>query len=69
MIVHSVYLAGNPSLVEEAGFGSGEKGYAKIQCALSDHEGDPLINEYAAAAMGKVWEAAGLPPSALQGSQ
>ena len=55
-------------MVEETGFGSGEKGYAKIQCALSDHEGDPLINEYAAAAMAKVWEAAGLPLSAAQGS-
>eukprot|EP00977_Amphora_coffeiformis_P024926 scaffold17669_cov140-Amphora_coffeaeformis.AAC.1 len=68
VIVHSIYLAGNPSLVEEAGFGSGDKAYAKIQCALSDHEGDPLINEYAAAAMAKVWEAAGLPLNAGQGA-
>jgi hypothetical protein len=64
VIVNHVYLSGTPSLVEQAGFGSGEKGYASMQCAMSDHEGDPLINQYAAAAMGKVWEAAGLPLSA-----
>jgi hypothetical protein len=63
VIVNHVYLSGSPSLVEEAGFGSGEKGYASMQCAMSDHEGDPLINQYAAAAMGRVWEAAGLPLS------
>lgn len=67
VIVHTVYLSGNPSLVEEAGFGSGEKGYASLQCAMSDHEGDPLINQYAAASMEKIWQAAGLPMSALQG--
>ena len=68
VIVNHVYLSGNPSLIEEAGFGSGEKGYAKMQCAMSDHEGDPLINEYAAAAMAKIWEAAGLDLSAIQRS-
>ena len=61
VIVHSVYLAGNPSLVEEAGFGTGDKGYASMQCAMSEHEGDPLINQYAAASMSRIWEAAGLP--------
>lgn len=61
VIVHHVYLSGNPSLVEEAGFGAGEKGYASLQCAMSEYEGDPLINQYAAAGMAKVWEAAGLP--------
>jgi hypothetical protein len=53
--------------VEEAGFGVGEKGYASMQCAMSEHEGDPLIGQYAGAAMQRVWEAAGLPLSALQG--
>lgn len=61
VIVHHVYMSGNPSIVEETGFGEGEKGYAALQCAMSEYEGDPLINQYAAAAMGKVWEAAGLP--------
>ena len=87
-------MSGNPSLVEEAGFGSGEKGYASMQYAMSEYgeyssllerdkldylcslslsqlqigivEGDPLINQYASSAMQKVWEAAGLPLSAIQ---
>ena len=61
-------MSGSPSLIEEAGFGSGDKGYAGLQCAMSDHEGDPLINQYAGASMQKIWEAAGLPMSAFQGS-
>lgn len=31
---------------------------------MSDHEGDPLISQYAAAAMQKMWEAAGIGPDA-----
>lgn len=67
IIVEEVYLRGNPSLVEESGFGSGAVGYAKLQCAMSDYEGDPLMSQYAAAAIIKVWEAAGLDLSDIQG--
>jgi len=67
VIVEKVYLGGNPSIVEEGGFGSGAAGYAKLQCAMSDYEGDPIISQYAAAAMIKVWEAAGLDLSDIQG--
>jgi hypothetical protein len=66
IIVNHVYMSGKPSLIEESGFGSGPKGYAAMQCAMSDYEGDPLISQYAAAAMVKVWDAAGLDISALQ---
>lgn len=68
IIFDHVYLSGNPSIVEEAGFGPAETGYAKLQCAMSDHEGDPLINQYIASAMIKLWDAAGLDLSDLQGS-
>ena len=60
VLVQHVYLGGSPSLVEEAGFGTGAEGYAKLQCAMTDHEGDPLCSEYSASAMVKVLEAAGI---------
>jgi hypothetical protein len=66
IIVNHVYMSGSPTLIEEFGFGPGPKGYATMQCAMSDFEGDPLIGQYAGAAMVKVWEAAGLDISALQ---
>lgn len=66
VIVNKVYLEGDPSIVEQAGFGSGDKGYAMMQCAMSDYEGDPLISQYAGAAMQKIWEAADLPISHIQ---
>lgn len=67
IIVNTVYLGGEPNLVETNGFGSGPEGYAKLQCAMSDHEGDPLIAQYASAAMIKIWQAAGLYISSVQG--
>jgi hypothetical protein len=71
VIVNYVYLGkgkgGGPSLVEESGFGPGAKGYAKLQCAMSDHEGDPLIAEYATSAMMKIWSSAGLDLSSVTG--
>lgn len=67
VIVNHVYMGGTPSLVEEAGFGKGAQGYAKLQCAMSDHEGDPLIAEYATSAMMKIWSAAGLDLSSVTG--
>jgi hypothetical protein len=67
ILVEDVYLGGNPSLVEEAGFGTGGIAYAKIQCALSDHEGDPLMANYASSAMVKILSAAGIEVDSIQG--
>jgi hypothetical protein len=60
VIINVVYMGGSPSLTEECGFGKGAQAYAKIQCAMSDHESDPLIGQYVTAALMRVWEAAGL---------
>jgi hypothetical protein len=60
IVVNQVYLGGSPSLVEELGFGSGEKGYAIMQYVMSYHENDPLCTQYTSSAMMKLWQAAGL---------
>ncbi|GKY94221.1 hypothetical protein MPSEU_000387900 [Mayamaea pseudoterrestris] len=65
VIVNQVYLgqgsnSSSPSIPERFGFGSGPQAYAKLQCAMSDYEGDPLIGQYAASAMSKLFAAAGL---------
>ena len=57
VIVSDVYTGGSPSIVEECGFGSGEKGYAHLQCVMTEFESDPLIAQYVQAAMMRVWEA------------
>ena len=67
ILVQLVYVGGEPSLVEQEGFGSGAKGYAKLQCAMTDHEGDPLLSEYSASAMVKILEAAGIDFNDLTG--
>jgi hypothetical protein len=67
ILVEQVYLGGSPSLVEETGFGSGAAGYAKLQCAMTDHEGDPLRPQYAASAMMKILSAAGIDIDSIQG--
>jgi hypothetical protein len=67
VIVNYVYMGGSPSLVEEAGFGPGPQGYAKLQCTMSDHEGDPLMAQYATSSMMKIWKAAGLDIESITG--
>jgi hypothetical protein len=67
IIVEEVYLGGSPSLVEQTGFGSGATGYAKIQCALSDHEGDSIMANYASTAMIKTLDAAGIEVDSIEG--
>jgi hypothetical protein len=62
------YNGGDPSLVEECGFGKGEKGYAHLQCVMAEYESDPLISQYAQAAMARIWEAAGLDMSSIAGA-
>ena len=66
IIIDMVYLGGDPSIVSEAGFGDGETGYAKLMCAMTDHEGDPLIAEYGGRAMMKMLETAGIDPKTIQ---
>ena len=66
-ILTDVYMCGSPSLVEESGFGSGASGYAKLQCAMTDHEGDPLMAEYASTAMLKLLKAAGIDVESMSG--
>jgi hypothetical protein len=67
ILIDEVYLGGSPSFVEEAGFGAGEIGYVKIQCALADHEGDPLMASYASSSMIKILAAAGVDVDNIKG--
>lgn len=67
VMVDDVYLAGgDDSLVNECGFGTGEDGYVRMQFAMAEHQGDPLITQYVGAAMMKLLESAGIDVSALQ---
>lgn len=60
VLVNEVYLGGNPSLVSECGFGDGETGYVHMQCAMTDHQSDPLVAQYVGSAMMRILQAAGL---------
>jgi hypothetical protein len=60
MLVEEAYLSGSPSLIEQHGFEAGEKGYVMLQCAMSDYQADPLIQQYIGGGMQKVLETAGL---------
>jgi hypothetical protein len=46
VLVNEVYLGGEPSLVEECGFGTGEKGYAQMQMVMAEHQNDPMVGQY-----------------------
>lgn len=61
ILVHDVYLGGDPSLLEQCGFETSEKGYVLLQCAMSKHQNDPLIAQYVGGAMMRAMEAAGVP--------
>mmetsp|Transcript_54889 Transcript_54889/g.116617 ORF Transcript_54889/g.116617 Transcript_54889/m.116617 type:complete len:333 (-) Transcript_54889:78-1076(-) len=68
-MVDDVYLSrkeGGASLVEECGFGEGEGGYVRMQSAMTEHQGDPLIAEYMSAAMTRLLQSAGIDIGALQ---
>jgi len=60
VVVNNVYLNGSPSLIEELGFGSGDRGYAYMQYRMAFYENDPLCVQYTTSAMTKIWKAAGL---------
>mmetsp|Transcript_36008 Transcript_36008/g.77628 ORF Transcript_36008/g.77628 Transcript_36008/m.77628 type:complete len:347 (+) Transcript_36008:58-1098(+) len=69
VMVEDVYLTdkeGSVSLVQELGFGEGEEGYIRMQSALAEHQGDPLITQYVGAAMMKLLTSAGIDMEALQ---
>eukprot|EP00979_Chaetoceros_neogracilis_P005127 scaffold892_cov175-Chaetoceros_neogracile.AAC.3 len=59
-LVHDVYLGGEPTLVEECGFESGEKGYVFMQIALAEHQNDPLVSQYVGSAMMELLKTAGI---------
>ena len=67
VMVKDVYLNGNPSLVKECGFGDGEDGYVRMQYAMAEHQGDPLVAQYVGTAMIKLLESAGIDVGAIQG--
>lgn len=70
VMVTDVYLTeegeGKVSLVQECGFGEGEDGYVRMQSAMAEHQGDPLITQYVGAAMVKLLQSAGIDMEALQ---
>lgn len=68
VMVSDVYLSknGGVSLVEECGFGEGEEGYVRLQCALAEHQGDPLITQYVGSAMMKLLQSAGIDLAGMQ---
>lgn len=65
VLVNEVYLGGEPSLVEEFGFGDGEEGYVNLQCAMAEHQSDPLVAQYVGSAMMKIMNAADLDISGM----
>lgn len=65
-LVHNVYIGGEPSLVSECGFESGEKGYVAMQCVMAEHQSDPLIAQYISSAMMQVLKSAGIDMSEIQ---
>mmetsp|Transcript_46557 Transcript_46557/g.47022 ORF Transcript_46557/g.47022 Transcript_46557/m.47022 type:complete len:252 (-) Transcript_46557:300-1055(-) len=66
IMIKDVYLGGEPSLVNECGFGDGEKGYIRMQLAIAEHQNDPLVAQYVGGAMMKILEVAGLDQQSLQ---
>jgi hypothetical protein len=66
VLVNEVYLGGEPSLVSEFGFGDGEEAYVYMQCAMAEHQSDPLVAQYVGMAMMKIMTAAGLDMSGMQ---
>lgn len=66
VLVEDVYLGGNPSLVEDCGFGTGEHAYVRMQSAMAEHQSDPLVAQYVGGGMMKVLQAAGIDINQLQ---
>lgn len=64
IMVHDIYLKDN--FLVECGFPHGEKGYVLLQCALAEHQRDPLIAQYVGGAMGQALMKAGIDLNSLQ---
>lgn len=60
VLVHDVYLGGDPSFLSDCGFPDGELGYVLMQCTLADHQQDPLISQYLTGSMMKILQVAGI---------
>jgi len=68
-MVSDVYLSkdnNGVTLVQECGFGDGEEGYVRMQSAMAEHQGDPLITQYVGSAIMKLLQSAGIDMEALQ---
>jgi len=59
-LVRDVYFYGVPPLISSLGFDEGEEGYIRLQVALAEHQGDPLIQQYMGVAMSRLLSAAGV---------
>ncbi|KAL3760906.1 hypothetical protein ACHAWU_009585 [Discostella pseudostelligera] len=69
VMVSDVYLSkdnNGVTLVQECGFGDGEEGYVRMQSAMAEHQGDPLITQYVGSAIMKLLQSAGIDMEALQ---
>lgn len=71
VMVSDVYLskgsnANGVTLVQECGFGDDEEGYVRMQSAMAEHQGDPLITQYVGSAIMKLLQSAGIDMEALQ---
>lgn len=60
VLVNEVYFGDNGILLTECGFPPGEEGYVALQCAIAEHQTDPLVAQYMGGAMMRVLQAAGL---------
>jgi len=65
VLVNEVYLGGTVPLVEDCGFGTGAKGYVRMQCVMAEHQTDPLVAQYIGTAMMKILTSAGLDMSSV----
>jgi len=66
VLVHDVYLGGDPKLVSECGFGEDEIAYVRMQMIMAEHSQDPLISQYVGMAMMHILKVAGLDVDAMR---
>ena len=70
LLIYDVYMnpteANGQTIVESFGFGKGEGGYVEMQCALVEHQNDPLIAQYVGAGMIRVMESGGITRQAIR---
>jgi len=64
VLVHEVYL--KDKFLPDCGFSEGERGYVLLQCALAEHQRDPLIAQYVGSAMSQALAKAGIDLNSFQ---